>query len=429
MNDVASPIAPAEPALREPGRRSLGRLNLVSTLIVLACLVAVAAGGWFLAHHSAAGGPGGAGGAGANRARTAATVAFAPVVRADIPITLDALGTVTPIATVTVRPQVSGVIAQILYHEGQMVEVGQPLAQIDPRPFQLALDMAQGNLTRDEALLDNARVTLERDQTLLGQDSIAQQDVDTQAATVKQYQGIVATDRANLGTARLNLSYARIVSPIAGRVGLRTVDVGNYVSTGDTTGIATLTQLKPIDVVFTIPGDAVGRVQQRVATGASLPTTVLDRTRTVTLGQGTFLTLDNQVDTQTGTVRAKARFVNVAATLFPNQFVNARLLLDTLHDALVVPAAAVRHGPTGDFVFVITPQHTASVRPVKVGPSTADLVAIESGVELNEQVVTEGGDRLTDGGPVRLPGARPPGAAGGKAATSRKRGTRGAPQQ
>jgi membrane fusion protein, multidrug efflux system len=425
MNDAANPTSQSAPAVLEPRSRNLGRLNLTSTLIVVAGLIAVAGIGWWLAHRSSAGSSGGG-----NRARAAATVAFATVTHDDVPITLDALGTVTPIASVTVRPQVSGVVADILYHEGQMVERGQALALIDPRPFQLAREQAQGNLTRDEAQLANAIVTLDRDRTLLSQDSIAQQDVDTQAATVKQYEGIVATDRANLGTARLDLSYARVVAPIAGRVGLRTVDVGNYVTTGESTGVATLTQLKPIDVVFNIPSDAVGRIQQRIASGAVLPTTVLDRTRIVTLGQGTFLTLDNQVDTQTGTVRAKARFANADTSLFPNQFVNVRLLLDTLHDALVVPAGAVRHGPAGDFVFIITAARTASVRQVKVGPAAGDRVAITSGLNVGEQVVTEGGDRLTDGGPVRLPAARPPtGAAGATGAPPHKRGKRGAPPQ
>jgi multidrug efflux system membrane fusion protein len=299
---------------------------------------------------------------------------------------------------------VSGVVQAIYYQEGQTVQKGQPLVQIDPRPFQLALDEATATLARDEASLDNARVILERNQTLLAQDSIAKQDVETQEATVKQLIGTVASDRAAVGTARLNLAYSKVVAPIGGRVGLRPVDLGNYVSAGAATGVATITQVKPIDVVFTLPADTVPAVEKRVNTGAQLPTIVLDRTRTTKLAEGQFLTLDNQIDTNTGTVRAKARFENPEGTLFPNQFVNVQLQLDLMKQALVVPAAAIRHGPKGDFVFVIDAQNTAHVRTVKVGPSVDDRTSVTAGLEDGERVVTEGGDRLTDGSVVRLPG-------------------------
>jgi multidrug efflux system membrane fusion protein len=269
----------------------------------------------------------------------------------------------------TVRPQVAGTVQEIYYQEGQTVQRGQPLVQIDPRPFQLALEQANAQLARDEAELDNARVILERNQTLLAQDSIAKQEVQTQEATVKQLIGTVAADRAAVGTARLNITYSKVVAPISGRVGLRPVDLGNYVTTGDTTGVATITQVKPIDVVFTLPADNVSIVEKRVNAGAQLSTTVLDRTRANQLGTGKFLTLDNQIDAQTGTVRAKARFENAEGTLFPNQFVNVQLQLDTVKQALVVPAAAIRHGPQGQFVYVIDEQNAARVRAVTVGPS------------------------------------------------------------
>jgi multidrug efflux system membrane fusion protein len=265
--------------------RPVGRSRFVSLLVVVLCLGALGGLGWYLSHRNATRGPTDGFGA---RGRPTATVAFAVAARADIPIRVEALGTVTPIAMATVRPQVSGVVQEIYYQEGQTVQRGQPLVQIDPRPFQLALDQATAQLARDEAELDNARVILERNQTLLAQDSIAKQDVDTQQATVKQLIGTVAADRAAVGTARLNIAYSKVVAPIGGRVGLRPVDLGNYVSTGDTTGVATITQVKPIDVVFTLPADSVPPVETRVSAGAQLPTTVLDRTRTTQLGMGRF---------------------------------------------------------------------------------------------------------------------------------------------
>jgi multidrug efflux system membrane fusion protein len=392
-----------------------------SLTVVLVCLAVLGGCAWYLSHRNAAqnqangpagGGFGGFGGGGGGR-RAASTVAFAAATLADIPIRMEALGTVTPIAAATVRSQVAGVLTQITYTEGQTVKRGQPLALIDPRPFQLALDESIAQQARDEAQLENARVILERNRTLLSQDSIAQQDVDTQAATVKQLQGTVAADRAAVSTARLNLEYSNELAPIGGRVGLRPVDIGNYVSAGDTNGVATITQLSPIDVVFTLPADAVTVIQQQTHGGATLPTTVLDRTRSKVLGNGTFLTLDNQIDTQTGTVRAKARFENTDGILFPNEFVNVQLQVNTIKQAVVVPTNAIRHGPQGDFVFVIDQENTAHITNVKVGPTSDDLVSISEGLEAGDRVVTEGGDRLTDGSTVHLPGQAmaPPGGA------------------
>jgi multidrug efflux system membrane fusion protein len=400
MNDISRPTD-SEPVIAgdRPAQSGLRSSRLASFLLVLLCLAVLGGLGWYLAHRNATRGPAGAD----NRQRPTATVAFAAATRSDVPIRLEALGTVTPIAMATVRPQVSGVLKEIYYHEGQTIERGQPLVLIDQRPFQLALEQAIAQLARDEAELDNARVILERNRTLLAQDSIAKQDVDTQEAMVKQLQGVVAADRAAVGTARLNLAYSRVVAPIGGRVGLRPVDIGNFVSTGDTTGIATITQVEPIDVEFTLPADSVTPIQKRVGAGAVLPTTVLDRTRTTALGAGTFLTLDNQIDAQTGTVRAKSRFENPKGSLFPNQFVNVQLQLDTLRRAIVVPAAAIRHGPQGDFVYVIAADNTAHIRTVKVGPSVDDRTAITAGLQVGERVVTEGGDRLADGSAVRLP--------------------------
>ena len=410
MNDVHHSADDASVSADPIDRRSgLWRSRTASLLLVIVCLAALGGLGWYLAHRNATREPAGAEG----RRRPTATVAFAVASRADIPIRLDALGTVTPVAMATVRPQVSGVITNIYYHEGQVVKQGEPLVQIDARPFQLALNQATAQLARDEAELENARVILERNRTLLAQDSIAKQDVDTQAATVKQLIGTVESDRAAIGTARLNLTYSKVVAPISGRLGLRPVDIGNYVATGDTTGVATITQVEPIDVAFTLPADSVTPVQKRVGAGAVLPATVLDRSRTSTLGTGTFLTLDNQIDTQTGTVRAKARFDNPNGLLFPNQFVNVQLQLDTLDAAVVVPASSIRHGPQGDFVYVIAQDDTAHIRNVKVGPALEDRTSVASGLQAGERVVTEGGDRLVDGSVVRLPARQTRNAQGG----------------
>ncbi|MDB5462546.1 MAG: efflux transporter, family, subunit, partial [Phenylobacterium sp.] len=385
---------------------------LLRLLIILLVLAAVAGVIWFavsLAQGSksgAGGGPGGLGGGGGRGGRRpATTVGVATATTADIPITLDGLGTVTPPATVIVTPQVSGVITQILFNEGQMVRKGEAIVVIDPRPFQMALLQAQGNQTRDEAQLANARLLLERDRTLLAQDSVARQDVDTQAALVKQLEGVVTTDKAAVGTARLNLGWSRVTAPVAGRIGLRAVDLGNFIQAGSTTGLATITEVTPIDVQFTIPQDSVPSVQAQAARGR-LPTTAYDRTKTVVLDQGLFSTLDNQADPTTGTVKAKARFPNAQGTLFPSQFVNVRIALQTLHNVVVVPVTAVRTGPDGDFVWLLRPDRTVTKRKVVRGPGTPTVTSIVQGLSLGERVITEGGDRLTEGAKVTLPGDR-----------------------
>jgi len=444
---MPNPIDP--PPARQP-RRWLGTLVAVIALGLLGALA------WYLTHRPAAAptagglppgaGPGGgaprggpAGGRGGGG--LASTVAVAVARRADVPVLLDSLGTVTPAATVTVRPQVSGVLDKVLFTEGQMVNKGQLLAQIDARPFELALLQASGTRQRDEAQLQNARLTLERYRTLLQQDSIARQDVDTQEALVKQLEGTVMTDRANEGTARLNLGYTRIVAPVSGRVGLRPVDAGNLVSTADTNGVAVITQLAPIDVQFTIPQDRVPEVMQRLAAGA-LVARAYDRTRSALLEEGRFATLDNQIDTTTGTVKGKARFANAKSALFPNQFVNVQLELRTIADAVVVPVSAVRNGANGDFVYVLNDDKTVSQRNVTRGQASPERVVIASGLQAGERVVTEGADRLKDGASVQLaadlasaPGraaSRPRGASGPEGASwprgaSRpRRGERGA---
>jgi len=417
--DPQTPPEPLPPIV-SPTHPPARRRRWLGWLLTLALLVALGGGAWYLIQRSKApaAGPGGPGGPGAGRpggggpggrggGAAANTVGVATARQADIPVQLEALGTVTPLANVTVQPQVSGVLTEVLFKEGQMVKKGDVLATIDPAPFQNALAQAAGARQRDEAQLAAARVTLQRYQTLLGQDSIARQDVDTQAALVKQLEGTVAIDRANEGTARLNLTWSRITAPVSGRIGLRPVDAGNYISTGTTGGVAVITQIAPIDVEFSVPQDRVPEVQERLAQGAQLEATAFDRTRTRQLARGMFSTLDNLVDTQTGTVKSKARFSNADGALFPNQFVNLRLLLRTVSSAVVVPVTALRHGPNGDYVYVVNEDNTVSQRPVTRGESSVDNVAVMSGLKAGEQVVTEGGDRLKDGARVQTQADRP----------------------
>ena len=413
-------------------RRPISRRGqVIGTVIALVALTALGWLAWDLTHPAAttATTPGGASAAtrpgGSRGGPPATTVGVATAEIANIPVVLEALGTVTPAATVTVRPQVSGVLNAVMFREGQLVTKGQLLATIDPRQFEMALMQASGQRLRDEAQLENARLTLNRFRTLLQQDSIARQDVDTQAALVKQLEATVMTDTANEGTARINLGYTRITSPINGRVGLRVVDVGNLVGSSDANGIAVIAQLNPIDVEFAVPQDMVPDVQSQANAGARLLVTAFDRTRTTELAKGVFSTLDNQVDTQTGTVRAKARFTNGDQKLFPSQFVNVRLLLRMIENAVVVPVTALRHGSSGDFVYVLNAaDSTVSQRPVTRGQATVDKVAIASGLKAGEQVITEGADRLKDGSRVTLAGAEPP-AAAGKGGPQRERGTKG----
>ena len=279
---------------------------------------------------------------------------------------------------------------------------------MDPRQFELALAQATGQRQRDTAQLDSARVTLARFKTLLEQDSIARQEVDSQTALVKQLEGTVMIDNAAVGAAQLNLSYTRITAPISGRVGLRTVDVGNTISSSDTNGVAIITQVMPMDVVFAVPQDRISDVLG--AAKKNMQVMAMNRTRTGVLGTGTFASLDNQVDITTGTVKAKARFANADSALFANQFVNIQLNIRSIDNAVVVPVTAVRLGGSGDFVFVLNPaERTVSVRPVTRGQATGEKIVIASGLKAGEQVITEGADRLKEGSRVALPGDAPRG--------------------
>jgi multidrug efflux system membrane fusion protein len=400
----------AEPVERSPhARRNAIIIALVLVLVAIAAW-ALTRGGGSSQQPGARGGAGGPGGGpGGGRGRPSATVGVAKVKPVDVPVTLSAIGTVQPIVAATVRPQLSGTLFTINFTEGQVVAKGQLLAQIDPRPYRLALAQAEANLARDQATLNLARTDLARYRTLLSQDSIARQQVDTQAAAVKQAEGTVAADRASVGSARLNLQYTSITAPVSGRVGLRQSDIGNYVTPGDATGIVVITQTSPIDVSFAVPQAELPRILARRGTGASIPVTATDQAGTTILSRGQFLTFDNQIDSTTGTVKAKARFPNPDGRLFPNQFVNVNLLVDTMQRAPTVPVTAVRHGPQGDFVFVLQADKSVKLTQVRTGPAIGSDVAILTGVAVGQTVITEGADNLDDGSKVMLPGDRPQG--------------------
>jgi membrane fusion protein, multidrug efflux system len=337
-------------------------------------------------------------------------VVVAPVEKGDMPVTLSQLGTVTPLAMVTVKTQINGYLVQVAFREGQMVNKGDFLAQIDPRPYQVALEQAQAQLAKDQALLKNAQLDLQRYNTLVAQNSIAKQTRDTQMSLVAQYQATVQSDQAQIDAQKLNLTYCRIISPVTGRVGLRQVDSGNYVQTSDPNGIVVVTQLQPISVIFTLPEDNLPAVMKRVRAGAALSVTAYDRTGATELAQGKLDTVDNQIDTTTGTVKLRAMFDNEQEILFPNQFVNVKLLVETMRDTDIVPSSAIQRGAPGTFVYVVKPDQTAAVQKVKLGPSNNQRVAILTGLQPGESVVIDGTDRLREGAKVTVsPTDRPKG--------------------
>ncbi|MGH8137041.1 MAG: efflux RND transporter periplasmic adaptor subunit [Steroidobacteraceae bacterium] len=336
------------------------------------------------------------------------------VVRAtsgDIQVRIPALGTITPLATVTVKTQISGQLQKIAFREGQLVQAGDFLAQIDARPYEAALNQAKGNLRRDQALLADARLDLKRFEELITEDSIAQQQLDTQRALVDQYTGTVESDQAMVNSAQVNLQYTHIVSPVTGRVGLRQVDQGNYVTPGDANGIVVVTQLQPITAIFSVPEDNVTGLMKRLHDGATLTAEAYDRSNSTKLADGKLLTVDNEIDTTTGTIKLRALFDNQDGLLFANQFVNIQLLVDVLQNQTVIPNSAVHRGaPEGvvsKFVYLVNPDSTVSVRPVTLGVVDGEQVAVSKGLSPGDVVVTEGGDRLRDGAPVLLPANTP----------------------
>lgn len=358
-------------------------------------------------------------------AKSIVPVAVAAARSADMPVRISALGTVTARSTVTVKARVDGLLQRVNFREGQTVRAGQVLAEIDPKPFQVQLQQAQGQLERDRAQLQNAQADLQRYQNLLAQDSIAAQQVDNQAALVRQYEATLATDRAAVESARLNLSYTKITAPTNGRVGLRQVDAGNMIRASDTTGLVVITEVDPIAVIFPIPQDRLPAVMTQLQANAKMAVEAFDREGRIKLASGTLVTADNVIDTTTGTIKLKAEFPNKDGLLFPNQFVNARLLVETQKGAIVVPTSAVLRGAPGTFVYVIRDDSSVTVRPVKTGAVDGDLTAITEGLAAGERVVSDGADKLREGAKVEAidrtaPAPRRDGAAAGGAGEGRK---------
>lgn len=373
----------------------------------IALVVLLAAGGvWWLSQRATTQSTTARPGAGAPM-----PVVVAAASKGDVNIVFNALGTVTPNATVTVKTQISGQLTQIAFKEGQIVQKGDLLAVIDPRPYELVLEQAQGQQLKDQALLKQAQTDLARYQILAKEDSIAQQTVDGQQQLVHQYEGTLKVDQSQVDNAKLNIAYCHVVAPLSGRVGLRQVDQGNYVTANDTSGLVVITQVQPITAIFSVPEDSLPAIIKQLNAGATLSVAAYDRSNTTKLATGKLLTTDNQIDTTTGTIKLRAQFDNEDGVLFPNQFVNVRLLVDVLHDATIIPTASVQRGAPGTFVYVVKDDSTVAVRPIKLGPAEGEKVAVQSGLAPGDRVVTDGADKLRDNAKIVLrepsPGTAP----------------------
>jgi multidrug efflux system membrane fusion protein len=387
---VAAPSSPTPPAPAAP-RSRFGRLVWTVVLVVAALLAwrywPASAPAPDAQNQSASGGP-------------PQTVRDAPATTGDMPITIDALGAVTPLATITVKTQISGRLMDVGFQEGQMVKQGDFLAQIDSRPYEAALALAQAQLAKDSALLDQAQADLARYQTLEKQDSIARQQVEDQVFAVAQDKAAVGADQAQIDTAKLNIAYCRIVAPVSGRVGLRLVDPGNYLQPSDSTGIVVITEIAPISVLFSTAEDNLPAIAARLKSGAELTVTAYDRTNVKALATGAVSSFDNQIDLTTGTFKLRAQFNNADGALFPNQFVNIKLLVDTMSGATLAPNPAIQIGAAGSFVYVVNADSSVAVRKVTTGPSDGKNTVITTGLTAGENVVIDGVDRLRDGAKV-----------------------------
>ncbi|MDN4626231.1 MdtA/MuxA family multidrug efflux RND transporter periplasmic adaptor subunit [Erwinia sp. PsM31] len=375
--------------------------------IILVVLAAIAAGGlyWWHSHgepqktaerpHASGGGRKAAGG-------PLAPVQAAAAARQSVPQYLTGLGTVAAANTVTLRSRVDGDLMALHFTEGQEVKAGQLLAEIDPRPFQVALTQAQGQLARDQATLANARRDLARLEKLVKTNLVSQQELDTQRALVSETLGTIKADEGSVASAQLNLTYSRITSPISGRVGLRQVDIGNYISSGDTNGIVVITQTHPVELVFSLPENQIETLLNAQKAGQTVPVEAWDRSNKTLLATGSLLSMDNQIDVTTGTIKVKAQFTNQDDRLFPNQFVNARLQVNTLHDAIVIPVAALQMGNEGHFVWVVNSDGKVSKKTITVSVQDSEKAIVDAGLDEGEKVVTDGIDRLTEGATVEV---------------------------
>ena len=387
-----------------PTGQSSSWLRFVRTWAWLEVIVLALVGGavwWHFQHH------GTASASAANSSRFGASdraqpVSVATVQQRDIRVTVNAIGTIAANNTAIVRARVDGELKAIFFKEGQSVQAGQLLAQIDPRPFQIALTQAQGTLSRDQALLRNAQLDLQRYRDLLAKDAAPKQQADTQEALVQQLQGTVLSDQANVDNAQLQLSYTRVVAPISGLTGLKQADLGNVVHAADANGLVSITQTQPVNVVFSVPDMNLPRIRQQLKSNTSMRVEARGRDQKTLLAEGQVSSTDNAIDTTTGTIKVKAQFANGDNSLFPNQFVNVRLQLDTIAGTLAVPSAAVQRGAPGTFVYVAADNGVVAMRPVKAGAADGDWVAIESDLKAGDKVVTDGADRLRDGAKVEV---------------------------
>ncbi len=416
LSPAEAPAPPPEegepPAPTKPRRRS--PFGILIGLIIIGGL-------GYYAYHVFAPAPAHRPAHGARSGGAPQSVGVATIGTGDIKIMYSGLGTVTPLATITVRTQINGQLLQVAFKEGQHVNKGDLLAQIDARPYQLLAQQYEGQLAHDQGLLEQAQLDLVRYQTLVAQNSIARQQAEDQAYIVKQNQGSVLTDQALIAQQQLNITYCHIVSPVTGRVGLRLVDPGNYVQTSDANGLAVVTQLEPISVIFSLPEDDIPDVMAQMKGSTPLTATVYDRANVHELGSGAVTVLDNQIDTTTGMVKFRAEFPNTDESLFPNQFVNVQVLVRTLQNVITAPVPAIQRGAPGTYVYLVNANNTVSVQKVALGPSEGSTVQIVSGLKPGDRVVTDGTDRLNEGARVVIPGTKPPtqnGAAAGPSDTA-----------
>jgi membrane fusion protein, multidrug efflux system len=379
------------PTIRTRSTRKSRGGSYLTLFIVLLLIAGIV---WWARHQSA---PQQSGGGGGRFGNTPMSIVPETISKGDIGLNLNALGSVTSLATVTIRTQISGYLIRVVFKEGDEVKKGDLLAEIDSRSYEAALAQQRGQLARDEALLRGAQVDLQRYQGLAAQNAVPRQQLDTQIALVAQDQGTVEADRALVKAAEVNLAYTKIVSPLDGRVGLRLVDQGNYVTPGDANGLVVITQLQPISVLFTVPEDNLQSISKRLQAGATLPVAALDRSGATKLADGILQTFDSQIDPTTGTIKLRAQFPNDNRTLYPNQFVNIRLLLDTHKDVVTMSSAGIQRGVPGTFVYLVNADNTVSVRPVKLGVTDGDRVEVLSGLEVGDRIVIDGADKLRDG--------------------------------